>query len=61
MKEQTTRFFHRIGFFEWILCQILVDNCNETTLITRDIVNKLLLKVNKGPVLALLGLGMCLI
>ena len=40
---------------------ILVDNCNETTLITRDLVNKLLLRYTKNQLRALLGLGMCLI
>ena len=37
--------------------QILVDNCNETTLFTRDLVNKLLLKVLKVPDTGITGVG----
>ena len=31
------------------LPQILLDNCNETTLISRDLVNRLRLRVHNGP------------
>ena len=37
--------------------QILIDNCNETTLITSDLVNKLRLKVYKGQATGVTGVG----